>query len=51
MITNEAKQKLLLLDETLILEILEINAEELLDRFEDRLLERLDDIEHHLEEL
>lgn len=51
MTTNEAKEKLKLLDETIVLEILDINAEELLDRFEDKLIEKLDSIEKDLEEL
>lgn len=51
MTTKDAVDKLLLLDETLILEILEIDGEDLLDRFEDKIIEKLDDIEKHLEEL
>ncbi len=51
MTTKDAVRKLLLLDETLILEILEIDGEDLVARFEDRIIEKLDDIEEQLEEL
>ena len=51
MTTSDAIAKLLLLDEVLILEILEISTEDLLERFEDKVLEKLDAIEEDLEEL
>lgn len=51
MTTNDAKDKLMLLDEILVMEILEISTEDLLDRFEDRLMDKLDKIEQDLEEL
>ena len=49
--TQEAKEKLLLLDETILLEILEIDSEMLLDRFEDLIDNKLDSISDDLEEL
>lgn len=49
--TKDALERLLLLDECLLLEVLDIDAEELLSRFEDKLIDKLDEIEQHLEEL
>lgn len=49
--TQEAKEKLLLLDETILLEILEIDAEMLLDRFEDLIDNKLEALTPDLEEL
>ena len=47
----EAKAKLLLLDEVILLELLEIDGEMLLDRFEDLIDIKLEQLTEHLEEL
>jgi|TARA_R110000823_G_C15570469_1_gene461735 hypothetical protein len=41
---TEIKEQLYLLDEITVLETLEINSTELVDRFEDRVEEKLDQI-------
>lgn len=46
----DLKEKLLREDEVSLLEILNINAEDILDRFEDRLEERYDQIVGDYEE-
>ena len=48
---QEVKEKMLLLDETIVLELLDIDSEQILDRFEDVLDVKLDDLAVHLEEL
>lgn len=48
---QEAKEKMLLLDETIVLELLDIDSEQILDRFEDLLDVKLDGLSVHLEEL
>tara|TARA_R100001377_G_scaffold85186_2_gene70697 strand:+ start:372 stop:530 length:159 start_codon:yes stop_codon:yes gene_type:complete len=48
---QEAKEKMLLLDETIVLELLDIDSEQILDRFEDVLDVKLDGLAVHLEEL
>ena len=48
---EEIKEKLLrLYDPDDLLEALQISAEELLDRFEDKLIRRLDEFQEELEE-
>lgn len=44
----DIKERLKRYDEILVLEILEINAEELLDRFEDRIEEKAESLEESL---
>jgi len=47
----EAKEKLMLLDESIIMELLEIDTEMLLDRFHDLIDSKLEQLTPHLEEL
>ena len=46
---NDIKDKLAVLPETVILELLDISTEELIDRFEDKIEERRDYFEKDLE--
>lgn len=47
---TELCEKLKRIDEILLLEILEINSEEIVDRFEDRVDEKRDQIEEDMED-
>lgn len=42
---EDIKEKLKRLDETTLLEVLEINSEELVERFEDKIEERIETLE------
>jgi hypothetical protein len=46
---NDIKDKLAVLPETVILELLDISTEELIDRFEDKIEEKRDYFEKDLE--
>lgn len=48
---EELKEKLAMLDEVLVLEILNLNATDLIDRFEDIVMDKADALEKDLEEL
>jgi lipoate-protein ligase A len=47
---TEIKERLKRLDETLLLEVLEINSEEIVDRFEDKIEDRIEELEEELED-
>lgn len=46
---TEVKEQLAMLDEVLVLEVLDINSTELVDRFEDKIEDKLDQIIEGLE--
>jgi len=48
---KEIKERLMQLDEVLLLEVLNINSEDLIERFDDFIEDRLDELEEELEEL
>jgi hypothetical protein len=48
---EEVKQKLMRLDEVIVLEVLDLNAEDIIDRFEDKIIDRLEELEEELDEL
>jgi hypothetical protein len=46
---EEVKERLATFDEVTILEVLEINTQEILDRFEDKILENIEVLAEELE--
>jgi len=48
---EEVKQKLMRLDEVIVLEVLDLNAEDIIDRFEDKIIDRLEELAEELDEL
>jgi hypothetical protein len=48
---EDVKEKLKRLDEVIVLEVLDINAEDIIDRFEDKILDRLTELAEELIDL
>jgi hypothetical protein len=48
---EEVKQKLMRLDEVIVLEVLDLNAEDIIDRFEDKIIDRLEELAEELVDL
>lgn len=48
---EEVKRKLMRLDEVIVLEVLDLNAEDIIDRFEDKIIDRLEELAEELDEL
>jgi hypothetical protein len=48
---EEVKHKLMRLDEVIVLEVLDLNAEDIIDRFEDKIIDRLEELAEELVDL